>query len=193
MEIEAGYPLCKCGCGAYVGFAKRSDKRKSIVKDQPLSFIRGHSKVTHGHAGHKGNRSPTYRSWAAMKTRCSNPKAKDYVYYGERGIRVCDRWKSFENFISDMGERPDGCTIERGNTDGAYEPTNCSWASQLVQVNNSSHNHMLGAFGRTQSIADWARQMQIPRTALAARIARGWPAEEALTSPIRPGLARTSR
>lgn len=193
MGAENENPLCKCGCGAYVGFAKRNDKRKGVVKGQPLSFIRGHSQITHGQAGHKGNRSPTYRSWAAMKTRCGNPKAKDYAYYGGRGIRVCDRWKSFENFLADMGERPEGCTIERKNTDGAYESENCTWALQLVQVNNSSHNHMLAAFGRTQSIADWSRQMRIPRSALAVRIARGWPAEEALTSPVRPGLARTRR
>lgn len=71
-----------------------------------------------------------------MKQRCLNPNTKEYKWYGARGIRVCERWMKFENFLKDMGRRPKGLTLDRKNTDGNYEPTNCRWASMKVQENN---------------------------------------------------------
>jgi hypothetical protein len=82
-------------------------------------------------------RTAGYNSWLAMKQRCYYPKHKDYANYGGRGITVCDRWRnSFPNFIADMGERPDGLTLERRDTHGNYEPTNCYWATHKEQVSN---------------------------------------------------------
>ena len=71
-----------------------------------------------------------------MRARCNNPNASDYPKYGGRGITICDRWDSFANFIEDLGERPDGLTLERRDVYGNYEPTNCYWATLSVQTEN---------------------------------------------------------
>jgi hypothetical protein len=80
--------------------------------------------------------SPTYGSWYAMKQRCSNPKNKRYIDYAGRGIMVCERWQIFTNFLEDMGERPEGMTLDRINVNGNYEPSNCRWADVQTQAQN---------------------------------------------------------
>ena len=86
---------------------------------------------------HGKSMSPTYVSWLAMKQRCYNPRRTGYENYGGRGITVCDRWKgSFVAFLEDMGERPEGLTLERKDNEGNYEPDNCEWATKSQQSKN---------------------------------------------------------
>lgn len=89
-------------------------------------------KTTHGE-----RHSPLYPIWVQMNQRCKNPRNRGFKNYGGRGISVCERWrKSFSDFVSDMGPRPEGLTIERKNNDGNYEPLNCKWATHKEQSNN---------------------------------------------------------
>lgn len=83
--------------------------------------------------GFKG--TPTWNSWRNMRSRCRDPHHISYSSYGGRGIKVCDRWNSFENFLADMGERPTGKSIDRIDNNGNYEPGNCMWSTPGEQIN----------------------------------------------------------
>jgi hypothetical protein len=130
--------LCRCDCGTLheaVSHALTSGHTKSCgcLKDERNTS----TAHTHGHARRKTGLSPTYQSWRGMRTRCTNPNVKSYKDYGGRGIQICERWKDFGNFLADMGERPDGRTLDRKNVNGDYEPNNCQWATRKEQAMNT--------------------------------------------------------
>jgi len=130
--------VCQCVCGNRISTAERRlvEGRAASCgcqRDALISIARSANppKPRHGHS-----HSPTYRTWYAMKQRCGNPNNVRWQQYGGRGIRVCERWLMFDNFLADMGVRPDGKTIDRINVDGDYERSNCRWASPQEQRHN---------------------------------------------------------
>lgn len=92
-------------------------------------------RLIHGHS-RRGLKSPEYRAWANMISRCENRHRVDWPYYGGRGIKVCESWHTFTNFLADMGLRPEGFTIDRTNNNGNYEPANCKWVTHKEQCLN---------------------------------------------------------
>jgi hypothetical protein len=107
--------------------------------------------------------TPTYWSWSSMKQRCYNTKASGYEYYGGAGIQVCERWKvDFKNFLADMGERPEGTTLDRIDSSKDYEPGNCRWADHTTQrVNQKTRNSTSGYAGVRQKGNRWEAATKI--------------------------------
>lgn len=128
--------------------------------------------------------TPTYDSWAHMKGRCLNPNDDRFSSYGGRGITVCERWMLFENFLADMGERPEGLSIDRIDNDGNYEPSNCRWATASQQMNNRRTNHFLEHGGQRKTVTEWSRNLGVSHEVIRTRIRRGWDVDAALTRPV---------
>ena len=105
--------------------------------------------------------TPEYSAWQHMKQRCANPNNKDYDHYGGRGISYCLAWDDFENFYADMGPRPEGCTLDRIDNEGDYEPGNCRWATQTQQVRNSRRTVVISVNGERMCLKDAAAMFDI--------------------------------
>lgn len=167
--------LCRCECGKQVIV-----DHKSLRKEwrRSCGCLRRKAK-THGMS-----RSPTYRSWDAMMQRCYNPKNIGYGIYGGRGIRVCQRWHLFENFLADMGLRPKGKTVDRLKSAKDYSPDNCRWATGREQRLNRVRRQI--AFnGKSQGLFEWSLEIGISNRVLRDRLRRGWTVDRAFTTPVR--------
>jgi hypothetical protein len=128
----------------------------------------------------KRTTGPSYNVWSMMKQRCTNPRAANYVLYGGRGITYDPRWESFDAFNEDMGEKPEGMTLERKNNELGYSKENCVWASVQEQNNNKRNTVKLTFNGETMSMKQWARKLGIPYYRVQYRLRQGYPIEKVL-------------
>jgi hypothetical protein len=116
-----------------------------------------------------------YGVWSNMHRRCSNPNDKAYPNYGGRGIKVCARWQSFENFADDMAPRPPGMSIDRIDVNGDYEPSNCRWATFKEQIRNRRVSRYVTIDGQTHYVADLAAKFGLDMRTVYWRASQGWP------------------
>ena len=175
--------LCKCDCG-----------NDTVVLSTNL--VRG---LTHScgclnreiasarFSTHRLSESRLHKTWSGMKKRCYNTHSKSFPAYGGRGIEVCEEWKddflAFYNWAMTNGYADD-LTIDRIDVNGNYSPGNCRWVDKLTQANNCRTNHYLTFNDKTQSIAEWARELGVSDSLIRQRIVKlGWSVERALTEP----------
>jgi hypothetical protein len=130
---------------------------------------------------HGWSTTPTYNSWRSMRHRCDNESNVGYAQYGGRGISYCERWALFENFLADMGERPEGKTLDRIDPDGNYEPSNCRWATVSEQIWSRRTSTLINGVPLGQLAAEHGINPKLLRKRLVA----GWALEKALTTPSR--------
>jgi hypothetical protein len=153
---------CLCDCGNIViarGYCLRNGNTTSCGCKRKTSLSKLMS--THGES-----KTRLYGIWSGMKKRCNNPASSVYKHYGERGIKVCDEWESdymaFRNWALENGYKED-LSIDRINVDGDYEPSNCRWANNLEQANNTRTNRYITYKGTTLTMAEWHRKLGITR------------------------------
>lgn len=154
------YWLCQCDCG-----------KEKIISRNHLQSLHTKScgclqkeKARNFHLIHNMANSRIYHIWRDIKDRCLNMKKQNYKYYGGRGIRVCEEWKNdfmnFYNWAMANGYN-DKLTIDRRNNDGNYEPNNCRWTTKQEQANNTRRNRYITYKGKTQSLANWCRELKL--------------------------------
>lgn len=175
------YWLCRCECGAFN--ICRSDvltggKSKScgcLQKDVMAFAVRKHGETVND------KKSPEYRAWGNMRSRCANPNHPHFHHYGGRGISVCDEWSSFDAFLRDMGRRPtDGHSIDRIDNNGNYEPSNCRWATKYQQSRNTRANRRIPTPLGEMLVCDAVETLGVNGPRIRNRLSAGWPESDVL-------------
>jgi len=174
--------VCVCDCGE---IRKNPTNQLKSGRSKSCGCTKheriGAKKRTHGHSLKTGC-TRTYRIWTNMKTRCTNPKATQYAFYGGRGIGYCERWDSFELFLEDMGECPDGLTLDRKDVNGDYSKGNCVWTTWTQQARNRRGARTVDFMGRSMPLAEAAQIAGVSYGTAWERLRRGWDVDKALTA-----------
>lgn len=164
------YWRCECDCGCI----------KNVRHDHLAAGLTTSCGCWRSEQTRKRNRTHGVRAaveygvWGKMIQRCENPNNPKWKYYGARGIKVCKRWRrSFAAFLQDMGPRPSGDhSVERRDNDGPYSKRNCIWATRIEQANNKRNNARVTIFGRTQTVAQWKREIGISQLSITSEALR---------------------
>lgn len=180
--------LCVCKCGNRVT-VKTGNLRSGNT--QSCGCLQ-RDRVVESLTVHGLSKSKVFASWSSMIQRCTNPNNPAWKDYGGRGITVCERWMTFENFYADMGDLPfAGAQIERKDNNAGYSKDNCKWATRKEECNNRRSCHNITFRGRTQTARQWEEELGLPLKILHSRIkVLGWTETMALTTPVRRMLAR---
>lgn len=159
---------CRCECGTEIETLLAGLKNGHCTSCGCFSTeTKRATFLTHGHS----HTSPAYRTWQKMKTRCLNVADRRYHDYGGRGITICERWiNSFPAFLEDMGERPEGMTLDRKDNTLGYSKENCRWATRLEQQNNMRSNRLVSINGETMTITQAARYFGAKEGTFRARV-----------------------
>lgn len=146
-----------------------------------------HPRYRHGEAYH---RTREYRIWVSMRARC----ADRFSYVGRRGLGVCGRWNSYENFLADMGRTPSAQhTLDRRDNDKGYSPDNCRWATHREQQNNRRNCRYYTFNEETRTLVEWARHLNMGFGTLWNRLRYyNWDVARALTQPVEVHMRKTS-
>lgn len=172
--------VCKCDCGVILT-VKRNDLMRLHTRSCGCLFA--DTKHLSRNRVHGMTDSRTHNCWMGIIKRCTDSNQRSWPNYGGRGISVCERWLTFTNFLADMGEPPDGHSIDRINNDGNYEPGNCRWATKSEQSRNRSDNVWIAFRGENRCLTDWAKEIGVTPSTLWERInLRQWDVERALTT-----------
>jgi hypothetical protein len=146
--------------------------------------------MKHGHSN-KGSR--TYKSWKAMRRRCNCVTHHAYQKYGGRGIAIDPRWDDFAAFLEDMGERPEGTSLDRIDNDGPYHKANCRWATRTQQARNTSYNKPIEFNGETVLVSHLEDRLGLTQGTITKRLKAGWPMADAISPNRQPGKKHHSR
>lgn len=182
LEHRAGHwwLQCRCDCGII------KTVRKSHLDDgtsKSCGCFRSDLTTIHGLAK-KGMVVPEFPVWNAMLSRCHNKNNRQYPNYGGRGIKVCRRWFKFENFIKDMGRRPNDGMLERSDNNKGYSPNNCRWASRKEQNRNKRNNHLITIDGITKCLNEWSEESGVSYATIIYRLRSGWNERDAVFKPV---------
>lgn len=173
--------VCACDCGNLTIAITSNLTRGHTQSCGCMKKERaGRAQLKHGRS-----KTPIYGVWCNMRTRCENKNNARYADYGARGTKVCERWLVFDNFYADMGDAPEGMTLDRKDNDGDYSPENCRWATPQEQNSNTRKNTFLTFAGKTQTVSAWAHEKGMRQSRLWLRLAAGWTVDKALTTPVR--------
>jgi hypothetical protein len=180
------YTRCVCG-----GF--RTVQRTHLIRGDTTTCGNCKKWVGDRPPGHPMNYTPTYKSWSSMKSRCSvKAGIQNYNNYYGRGITVCDKWQKFEGFYDDMGDRPEGMTLERKNNNKGYNKRNCKWATLQEQSNNTRYNVRITHNGKTLTATQWGRVYGLGAGLICNRYHKGWPIDKVFSAPHTYRLHRKS-
>lgn len=168
---------CRCECGVVVLV-----RRRNLVSGGTRSCGCLNQEVRRSRATHGMTRTPEYYSWIEARRRCLDRAHHKFHDYGARGITMFPVWAdNFSAFLSYMGPRPGGMSLDRINNDGHYEPGNCRWATPLVQARNTRQNRQVILGGVSRTISECGEISGLPRSTITSRLNRGWSIEDAMS------------